>query len=129
MILSCWYSLESSCRVLSDEYPFARVSVIFQRFCIILCWTNYTPAAYGLNSVSIHLRYLSEFDYTLRSVYELQNTISSKRHTYSKNSVTESTYVVLAVIAEEFVKSMHLSVFHLLSQLDQGNTSANEAKK
>ena len=28
--LSCWYSLESSCWVLSDEYPFARVSVIFQ---------------------------------------------------------------------------------------------------
>ena len=30
--LSCWYSLESSHRVLSYEYPFARVSVIFQFF-------------------------------------------------------------------------------------------------
>ena len=30
--LSCWYSLESSHWVLSDEYPFARVSVIFQFF-------------------------------------------------------------------------------------------------
>ena len=30
--LSCWYSLEGSSRVLSYEYPFARVSVIFQCF-------------------------------------------------------------------------------------------------
>ena len=30
--LSCWYSLDSSHRVLSDEYPYARVSVIFQVF-------------------------------------------------------------------------------------------------
>ena len=36
--LSCWYSLEISRRVLSDEYPFARVSVIFQDFRIILYW-------------------------------------------------------------------------------------------
>ena len=28
--LSCWYSFESSRRVLSYEYPFARVSVIFR---------------------------------------------------------------------------------------------------
>ena len=38
--LSCWYSLESSRRVLSFEYPFARVSVIFLVFCIILYWPN-----------------------------------------------------------------------------------------
>ena len=38
--LSCWYSLESSWWVLSDEYPFARVSVISQVFCIILYWPN-----------------------------------------------------------------------------------------
>ena len=30
--LSCWYSLDSSCWVLSEEYPFTRVSVIFQVF-------------------------------------------------------------------------------------------------
>ena len=30
--LSCWYSLESFRRVLSDEYPFARVSVTFYDF-------------------------------------------------------------------------------------------------
>ena len=34
--LSCLYSLESSRRVFSYEYPFARVLVIFQDFCIIL---------------------------------------------------------------------------------------------
>ena len=34
--LSCWYSLESSHRVLSYEYPFAWVSVIFSFFSIIL---------------------------------------------------------------------------------------------
>ena len=34
--LSCWYSLESYRWVLSDEYPYARVSVIFQHLCIIL---------------------------------------------------------------------------------------------
>ena len=38
--LSCWYSLENSCRALSDEYPFARVSVILEDFCIILYWSN-----------------------------------------------------------------------------------------
>ena len=32
--------LDSSCWVLSDEYPFTRVSVIFQFFCIILYWPN-----------------------------------------------------------------------------------------
>ena len=30
--LSWWYSSKSSCSVLSDEYPFARVSIIFQDF-------------------------------------------------------------------------------------------------
>ena len=38
--LSCLYSFNSSRRVLSDEYPFGRVSVIFQGFCIILYWPN-----------------------------------------------------------------------------------------
>ena len=38
--LSCWYSLESSRRVLSYEYPFAMVSVISSGFCIILYWPN-----------------------------------------------------------------------------------------
>ena len=38
LTLSCWYSLESSHWVLSDEYPYARVSVIFQPLCIILYW-------------------------------------------------------------------------------------------
>ena len=43
--LSSWYSLDSSCWVLSDEYPYARVSVIFQDFCTILLWPNKLPAA------------------------------------------------------------------------------------
>ena len=43
--LSCWYSLESSQWVLSDEYPFAMVSVIFQLFCIILYLPNLPSAA------------------------------------------------------------------------------------
>ena len=30
--LSCWYSLDSSCRALSDEYPYARVLYITQGF-------------------------------------------------------------------------------------------------
>ena len=38
--LSSCYSLESSHRVLSDEYPFARVSAIFSYFHIILYWSN-----------------------------------------------------------------------------------------
>ena len=36
LTLSMWYSLDSSHWVLSDEYPFAMVSVIFQLCCIIL---------------------------------------------------------------------------------------------
>ena len=35
-----WYPLDSYNCVLSDEYPFARVSVIFQDHCIILYWPN-----------------------------------------------------------------------------------------
>ena len=34
--LSCWYSLEGSGWVASDEYPCARVQQFFQDFCIIL---------------------------------------------------------------------------------------------
>ena len=48
LTLSYWYSLESSCWVLSDEYPFAMVLVIFQFFVIISCWPNKKPAAKGL---------------------------------------------------------------------------------
>ena len=36
LTLSCWFSLESSHWVLSDEYPFAMVSVISQLFVILL---------------------------------------------------------------------------------------------
>ena len=38
--LSCWYSSECPLWVLSYEYPFARVSVIFQILCIISYWPN-----------------------------------------------------------------------------------------
>ena len=38
--MSCWYSLDSPHWVLSDEYPDARVSTIFQVFCSILYCTN-----------------------------------------------------------------------------------------
>ena len=38
LTLSCWYSLDSSRCVLSDEYLCAKVSVNFKVFCIILYW-------------------------------------------------------------------------------------------
>ena len=38
--LSCSFSLDSSRALLSDEYPCARVSVIFQGFCILLLRPN-----------------------------------------------------------------------------------------
>ena len=34
--LSCWYSLDSSRQALSFEYPFARVSVVYQDF-VLFC--------------------------------------------------------------------------------------------
>ena len=40
LTLSCWYTLESSRKILSDKYPFARVSVICNIFRIILYWPN-----------------------------------------------------------------------------------------
>ena len=52
LTLSCWYSLNSSRWVLSDEYPFARVSIIFQNFCIILYGPNKPRAALVLNPQS-----------------------------------------------------------------------------
>ena len=40
LTLSCWYSFDSTCWVLSDDYPHSRVLVIFQVFCISLYWLN-----------------------------------------------------------------------------------------
>ena len=53
LTLSCWYSLDSSSLVLSDEYPCARISVIFQVFSIILYWLNSPTAALGLDINSV----------------------------------------------------------------------------
>ena len=46
--LSCWYSLESSRRVLSDEYPFVRVSVLFSVF-----WHNFVLTKSATSSIRI----------------------------------------------------------------------------
>ena len=46
--LSCWYSLDSSRWVLSDEYPFARVSVIFQIF-----WHYFVLAKLAIGSIRV----------------------------------------------------------------------------
>ena len=54
-ILSCWYSLDSFCSALSDEYPFARVSVIFPVFRVILYGPNSPPAALGLKSLQLRV--------------------------------------------------------------------------
>ena len=42
LTLSSWYSLNSSRQVISDEYPFARCSVIFQVFYNFLYRPNYS---------------------------------------------------------------------------------------
>ena len=47
--LSCWYSLDSSRGVLSDEYPFSRVSVIFQVFCIHFAMAKLAPSSIRVN--------------------------------------------------------------------------------
>ena len=46
--LSCWYSLDSSHWVLSDEYPFARVSVIIQVFL-----HNFVLAKLAISSIRV----------------------------------------------------------------------------
>ena len=48
--LSCWYSFESSCSALSDEYQICQGFSHFQHFCNKLFWPNYPPAAKGLNN-------------------------------------------------------------------------------
>ena len=48
LTLSCWYSLDSCHRVLSDEYLFARVSSHFSRFLHHSYWPNQPPAAQRL---------------------------------------------------------------------------------
>ena len=40
VMLWCWYSLDNSSWVLSEEYPCTRISVIFHVDCIILYWLN-----------------------------------------------------------------------------------------
>ena len=42
--------IDNSRWVLWDEYPYARGSVIFQGFCIILYWPNYPPPASGFRN-------------------------------------------------------------------------------
>ena len=45
-------------RVLSDEYPFASVSVIFQDFCFILFWPKYPAPAKGLKKYRVESQHL-----------------------------------------------------------------------
>ena len=47
--LSSWYSFESSRRVLSDEYPFARVSVISCFFCIFFVLAKLATSSIRVN--------------------------------------------------------------------------------
>ena len=50
--LLCWYSLESSHWVLSDEYPCARVSVILQvYFASFLCLAKLATSSIGVNKI------------------------------------------------------------------------------
>ena len=42
LTLSCWYSLGSPHRVLSGEYPHARISVLYQDFCIYICFGQFS---------------------------------------------------------------------------------------
>ena len=48
LTVSCRYSLDNSHCVLSNEYPHARVSGIFELFCIILHRPNWPLAVWGL---------------------------------------------------------------------------------
>ena len=48
LTLSCWRPFESSCWVLSYEYQYVRVAVLFQFFSIISFWTEELPVAEGL---------------------------------------------------------------------------------
>ena len=59
LTLSCWYSLDSSLRVLSDEYPFARVSVIFQFFLHYFVLAKLATSSIGLNVCTVCISYLS----------------------------------------------------------------------
>ena len=52
--LSCWYSLDSSRWVLSDEYPFARVSVIFQLFLHHLVLAKLAASSIKVKLKSLH---------------------------------------------------------------------------
>ena len=62
LTLSCWYSLDSSRCVLSDEYPYARVSVIFQGFLHHFVLAKLASSSIRVNTVGIEL-YRSGFDF------------------------------------------------------------------
>ena len=53
LTLSCWCSFESSRRVLSDEYPFARVSVILS-FSHHLVFAKLVTSSIRVNYISSH---------------------------------------------------------------------------
>ena len=58
LTLSCWYSLESSRRVLSNEYPCARVAVIFLGFLLHFVLANLAPSCRRVNLFYLHCFFL-----------------------------------------------------------------------
>ena len=73
LTLSCWYPLNSSHWVLSNEYPWVRVSDIFHLFCIILYCQNSPQQHKGWYKAkywqSPHGRPLSDF--TIEGIYPI----------------------------------------------------------
>ena len=71
LILSCWYSLESSHWVLSDEYPFARVGFCdFSGFLHYFVFVELASSSIRVNPYTVNLG--NTTSETPRNVYEGQ---------------------------------------------------------
>ena len=55
--LSCWYTFESSCWVLSDEYPFARVLVILRGYLHLFVLAKLATSSIRVNNTGIDIKW------------------------------------------------------------------------
>ena len=88
--LSCWYSLDSSHRVLSDEYPYARVSVISSGFVHHLVSAKLATSSIKVNAIH---GLLNEYTVILAYTHFLMELILSVKRT----SLSITTYTIFVL--------------------------------
>ena len=73
LTLSCWYSLESSHWVLSDEYPISKVSVIFFSFFVLFSFGKISHQQQKSWAIYVHSNWKQpdNFDEVLQAIAQV----------------------------------------------------------